>query len=204
MKNNEQEAAIERPWPRTFRHGNWDDYRPVLAALYELAGRGPAVDLGCGEAHTTKAWPECVLVDSVPRKAVADAGRTVEQMDMRLAPVLFAERKQTFNFALMADSIEHLTRADGLKIIADMEPLTKAFAIFTPVGPWCMDERATHPDSHKSAWFPKEFHDKGWAVWEFPIWHNFHPDVLGAFWAWRFKENQPTAAEVARVANIAL
>jgi len=191
-------------WPKTSRPGNGDDYRRILNALYELAGRGAAVDLGCGEAHTTKDWPMCLLVDLVYRKAVLAAGRTLDQMDMRLAPALFRQERRAFNFALMSDSLEHLKKEDGTKLIAEMIPLAKVVAIFVPVGPWKVDVAAIDPDAHKSEWWPREFQEQGWGVWEFPSYHRFGAETLGAFWAWKFREAQPTAEQVSEKSGVAI
>lgn len=183
------------------RSGDSDEYRRILNALYQMAGGGAAVDLGCGEAHVTKNWRKCRLIDLVLRPSVIEAGREIDQIDICLAPAMFASQHCRFDLCLMADSIEHLTKQEGDKVIVEMIKISNAVAIFTPVGPFCMDAKATHPDTHKSAWWPRDFYEAGWAVWEFPIYHS---SELGAFWAWKFRDKTPSATEISERAGVSL
>jgi hypothetical protein len=189
-------------WPVTTRRGgerdtkDFEEYRNILTAIYDLAGRGAAVDLGCGEAQVTRDWGMCTLVDSV---RAPQLWRTIEKMDMRQAPATFAKDNRRFNLLIMTDSIEHLTKEDGFRLLTDMAPLCKATVIFTPVGAYKMDVFSTDPDVHKSGWLPEEFERAGWSVWE---WSNYHPDV-GAFWAWKWADGKtPTVEEVAAKAGV--
>ena len=191
-------------WPVTTRRGgehdtkDFEEYRNILTAIYDLAGRGAAVDLGCGEAQVTRDWGMCSLVDMVRAPYL---WRTIEKMDMRDAPALFIEDCRRFNLMVMTDSIEHLLREDAEKLLVAMAPLCKAMVIFTPVGPYNMDVASVDPDVHKSAWTPQEFNDSGWVVWEWP---NYHPNV-GAFWAWRWMDGKtPSVEEVAAKAGVAI
>ena len=129
----------------------------------------------------------------------------MEQMDIRWAPDLFRRDNRRFNLAVMTDVIEHLLPADADKIIVDLEPFTKATVIFTPCGPWRLDPTATDPDSHKSSWMPGDFAAKEWTVWEWPSFHGpVDGQILGAFWAWRFRDGQPTVQAVAERAGVAI
>ena len=182
----------------TERAGDGAEYTRILNAIYALIGGGAAVDLGCGEAHTTKNWPMCTLVDLVQR---ASADRWIEALDIRLAPALFAREQRKYNLTVISDVIEHLTRADGDKLIADMEPITKAMFIFTPIGPYKLDENSKDPDVHKSAWTPEEFEALGWQVW---AWPNYHPFV-GSFYAWKWNNAvTPSVDIVAKAARVAV
>ena len=195
-------------WVKTERLGGatdklvFEEFGKILNAIYDLAGRGAAVDLGCGEAHVTKSWGMCTLIDLVARPYV---GRTMEQMDIRWGPELFRRDNRRFNLTVMTDVIEHLLPDDALKLLADLEPFTKATVIFTPCGPWRMEPTATDPDSHKSSWVPGDFAAKAWTVWEWPSFHGpVDGQILGAFWAWRFRDGQPTVQAVAERAGVAI
>ena len=184
----------------TQKPGCFEDYKAILNAIYQLAGGQTAVDLGCGEAHVTKHW-NCVYVDSVIRPT--SPGKTI-QMDMRDAP----SHLQIFRYDLMvmSDSLEHLTKFDGLRLLEGMDQICRARFVFTPLGPYHMDPTATHPDAHKSAWFPKEFEDMSWEVLSYPRYHIFSGgEVLGAFFAWDFHDSiNPTADQVLKLAGVAL
>lgn len=191
----------EPSWPRFRGVCEFPQYRAILTALYNLAGGGPMIDLGCGEAHVTKNF-EGVLVDSVVRP---NKKLPVAKMDIRDAPAKFADRR--FRLMIMTDVIEHLSGEDGLKLLAGMEPLCAAQVIFTPVGPFHKEQGTEHPDTHKSAWYPEQFHRAGWTVWEFPTFHRFESgkEFLGAFWAWKFRDSPARSVEeLAMITGITL
>lgn len=194
-------------WPRTHRAAGANDTeafaetRAILNAFYELAGEGAAVDLGCGDAHVTREWNMCTLIDLVPRQIPS---RSMVVGDMRKFPKHCEESKQRFDLMVMLDSLEHLTANDGRQLIEGMEPHCKAMVIFTPVGPWNPEPLSTHPDTHKSSWYPERFWDAGFRVWEWPTYHRFPAgDIIGAFWAWRWRDGEtPFPETVAEIAGV--
>lgn len=190
----------DRYWARTNRACPFEEYRAILTAIYQLAGGAPMIDLGCGEAHVTKNF-DGVLVDLVPRP---NPRIPVVKDDIRNAPERFKDR--SFNLLIMTDSIEHLTVGDAQNLLGGMYRLCGAAVVFTPVGPWRLNVEATDPDSHKSAWYPEQFREEGWQVWEWPSFHRFEGgEILGAFWAWKFKSRaNPTEHEVAAKAGVSL
>lgn len=185
---------------RTTAAGTFETHKAILEAIYELAGRGVMIDLGCGEAHVTKNWPG-FRIDAIQREHVTDI------MDLRdfykYARIVAGG---DINLCVMTDSIEHLTEIDARWLLHKIEKWCNAVVIFTPCGPYRMDPTATDPDAHKSAWCPEQFWKTGWEVWEWPAYHRFDSGaILGAFWAWRFKNKPtPTVAEVAKMAGIEL
>lgn len=185
-------------WPRIAGPCDFKEYKAILDALYERAGRGSFLDLGAGEAHATKDY-NGVYVDLVVRPTAP--GKTM-QFDIREAPERLKQHR--FNMALMSDVIEHLTDDDARKLLRELKPLTRSRVIFTPVGPYWMQPEATDPDSHKSAWYPEEFHANGWSVIEHPTYHRFKDGkILGAFWAWKWEAGiQPTAESILLRAGI--
>ena len=196
-------------WPKTTRSGGasdtvvFEEFSRILNAVYDLAGRGPAIDLGCGEAHVTRNWGMCVLTDLVARNGI---GRSVEQIDIRWVPEWFRRDNRRVNLVVMTDSIEHLTAPDATKLLYEMANLSKAMVIFTPSGPMKLDEKATDPDTHKSAWWPADFAKDGWTVWEWPNYHHFEGgEIFGAFWAWKWREGEtPSVETVAAKAGVAI
>lgn len=178
------------------RLGSGDQASAIVKAIYDLAGGGPMLDLGCGAANQTRKF-EGVWVDIEPRIEGVVNGQVVvgDAMDWIMTANL------DFNLIILGDAIEHLSRADGeilLELIAD-----KNILIFTPVGElWLKEVMGDSPHEHKSGWYPEEFFNSGWTVWEWPVWHRF-PDgaFSGAFWAWNMNPAR-TVQEVAEKAGV--
>jgi hypothetical protein len=64
-----------------------------------------------------------------------------------------------------------------------MEMISDKQIIFTPIGPYLMQDN-DNPEDHHSAWYPSDF--PGWACLVFP---EYHPTLeVGAFFAWRCKD----------------
>src|SRR5215469_18827391 len=83
-----------------------------------------------------------------------------------------------FQVAISSDSVEHLTKGKGLRLLNAMERCSDKQIIFTPLGPFETNDDG-HPDSHASSWTPDDFEDYLCIV--FP---NWHPELnLGAFFA---------------------
>lgn len=187
---------------RSTAPGTFADYKAILEAIYELAGRGACLDLGTGESHVTKNFDrDSLLVDLVVRP---NPHLPVLEMDIRDVPLKFSHRR--FNLMLMSDVIEHLHDADARRLITGASAICGAIAIFTPVGPFKLNPEATDPDSHKSAWTPEQFWAEGWEVWEWPCFHHFEGGrILGAFWAWKFIQGvTPPVEAVAQMAGVDL
>jgi len=72
-----------------------------------------------------------------------------------------------FDIVLCSQVIEHLTRREGLKLIANLENIAKRRIIFIiPVGGLPQDPYDGNPyQKHLSAWYPRDFKEKGYKVW---------------------------------------
>ena len=166
-------------WTRTMRAGTGDDASAITRAIYEMAGGAPMLDLGCGAANQTKNL-QGTWVDIEPRIEGEVDGEVVKQnlMDFLLNNPI------RVNLIILGDVIEHLSRTDGeilLDVIADRNTI-----IFTPIGKlWMNKVIGNSPHEHKSGWYPEEFFNAGWTVWEWPTWHRLEDgSFAGAFWTW--------------------
>ena len=72
-----------------------------------------------------------------------------------------------FDVVLCSQVIEHLTKKEGLKLINNLEKIAKRRIIFIiPVGGLPQDPYDGNPyQRHKSAWYPRDFKEKGYKVW---------------------------------------
>lgn len=94
-----------------------------------------------------------------------------------------AKAEPRFDICICCDGIEHLSRDGGVTLLREMERVSNLAIIFTPLGGMWVDESNTHPDAHKSAWWPADFAGRGWEVEVYPDWH---PEwKMGAFFAWK-------------------
>lgn len=181
------------------RGGDPDEPKRIVRAIYEMAGGGPMIDLGCGECLLTSDL-KGVFVD-LDRRSNTPADAVIA--DITNLPDLFGCR---YKLAIMIDVIEHLTRSDGESLLKKLPYHCSAILIFTPIGPlWVGD--APGPHTHRSGWTPEEFYVKGWNIWEWPIFHSFSEGhVHGAFWAWNFphRTTNPTPEDVAKFAQVKL
>lgn len=189
-------------WARITKPGDFPEYKAILTAIYEMAGGPKSLDLGCGEAHVTKGF-DSDYVDLVVRPTAP--GKTM-CFDIREAPQRLARVPFRYNLLIMSDVIEHLEPGDAVRLLDGMEAICHATFIFTPVGPYKLDPKATDPDSHKSAWYPEQFWNGGWEVLEYPAYHRFSGgQILGAFFAWQFRQAPtPPAEAVLQAAGIEL
>lgn len=186
----------------TDRRGTFEEYKRILETLYHMAGEGPAIDLGCGQAHVTQHWPGAILVDLVNRP---NPHIPIILMDIREVPKSQLVRRERIRLMVMTDSLEHLTKDDGQALLTEMWLYCDAQVIFTPMGAHHLKPDSTHLDDHKSAWYAASFAQRNWSVWSWPSYHHFEDgSKLGAFWAWRFHRDTPTPEAVAIAAQVEL
>lgn len=154
-----------------------------LAKLREIIGPTEDLyflDLCCGECTHTRELKFAThygvdLIDWPKRPSRIG----FEQLDVTKWP----GPKMFHDVALCSDGIEHMTKRDGLRLLLNMLRWARLPIIFTPMGRYLVDERATDPHTHKSGWTADEFRAMGWKAEEFPFWH---PTLnLGAFFAWK-------------------
>jgi len=162
---------------------------------------GITLDLGCGQATETQNMIPHVLIDLRLREAPERSPDDLIVCDFTLAPQMF----QTWRFGTcyMIDTIEHLHRAQGEKLLPEIEALCDRVAVFTPLGELWVTPESDNPHAHRSGWTPAEFEQRGYHVWEWPIYHKW-PDghVHGAFWAWKDRSGSLTPLELAKLACV--
>lgn len=160
--------------------GSGELYLSILRRIIGPTEDKTLLDLCCGEMTQTrhlkfqdswhidvKDWPER------PREFTFCA------MDVREVMPLSAH----FDVCICSDGIEHLTKAEGAKLIGDMEKVAKLPIIFTPLDAYKLNPDSTDPDIHKCVWSPAEFVSMGWKTEVYPGWH---PELsIGAFFAWK-------------------
>ena len=96
---------------------------------------------------------------------------------------LTAKEFTRYTTIICSDGIEHLSKRDGLYLLALIQQKSKSSVIFTPYGDYMVDENSTHPDTHKSGWTEKNFEKMGFSCIIFP---NFHPELnKGAIFAYK-------------------
>lgn len=86
-----------------------------------------------------------------------------------------------YDVCICSDGIEHLTKAQGLQLLTEMERVASLNIIFTPLGDYLVEPESTHPDVHRSGWNPEELEALGWTTIVYPHWHATLG--VGAFFA---------------------
>ena len=77
-------------------------------------------------------------------------------------------KKKSFDIVLCLETIEHLEKEDGIKLLSDFEEIARRQVVLsTPVGEKIAPEPnkiKTFPWGHFSSWRPAEFHELGYKV----------------------------------------
>ena len=141
-----------------------------LALRRALVGCESVLDVGCGAApnmrligikHPVGAEGYAPSVEKARQLGTHDE---IVPCDVRALGQHFNARQ--FDACVALDVIEHLPKADGLKLIADMERIAKKRIIFfTPSG--FLSQGHTDKDDlqpHLSGWEPDEMRQKGYEV----------------------------------------
>ena len=129
------------------------------------------LDLGCGPKSPIRLIPNrqdkfTVGIDSFAPYLEASKIKRIHnqyyQMDIRKMDIL----PKIFDVVMAFDVLEHLTKEEGEKLIADMELIAiKRVVIFTPNGFIKQDMSDDNPNQvHKSGWTVKEMRGKGYKV----------------------------------------
>ena len=114
---------------------------------------------------------------------VMNSIRDAYEFDSEQDAIEYLENSYTFDAIICSDGIEHLSKKDGLYLLALIIQKSKSSVIFTPYGDYMVDENSTHPDTHKSGWTEKDFEKMGYSCIIFP---NFHPELnKGAIFAYK-------------------
>jgi hypothetical protein len=141
-----------------------------LALRKALLGCQTVLDVGCGSAPTLRQLevPRCVGLEGYrPDFEKARSLNTQDELifgDVRELTTLF--KPGQFDACIAMDVIEHLTKADGLKFMRDMELIAKKkVVIFTPNG-FLPQRQSADSDlqAHFSGWEAGEMKGHGYEV----------------------------------------
>lgn len=141
-----------------------------LALRDALAGCESVLDIGCGVTPTMRQLGvarSCGAEGYAPSFNEAKRQNTHDQLvqcDVRELSKHFQPGQ--FDACIALDVIEHLTKADGLKLAADMEKIAKKRVIFfTPSG-FLEQHHASNDDlqEHLSGWDAAEMEQLGYRV----------------------------------------
>ena len=147
-------------------------------SLETLRGIDTWIDLGCGEAGaTTDIYP---LPPRIRRISV-DAAEPVSPPDGFVRDEIphFLETHPTGPNCLISlmDVIEHFPEGDALALLDRLEKTSATLVIFTPEG-FYQQDATSHPEFaelpyqwHRSGWTGQAFHERGYAVVQFPQLH---------------------------------
>lgn len=129
------------------------------------------LDLCCGECSATARlkWESHTGVDVVDWKM-----RSPEVHFWEMDALIFCNDvryAKQYDLCICSDGIEHLDTITGWDLLEQMTRIAHLTIIFTPLGPYILNEQATHPDAHKSAWWPEELEGMGWTTQVYPNWH---------------------------------
>ena len=130
------------------------------------------LDVGCGFNSPVRMLPHrpkrLVGVDGF--QPVIEQSRQAEIHDEYIQSSILELDKcfepSSFDCVLASDLIEHLTKEDGLKLLAQMETISKeSVIIFTPNGFLPQGEEFGNPmQKHISGWTVKEMRDRGYKI----------------------------------------
>lgn len=151
--------------------------RAVLTAA--SWGCETAIDVGSGDGRYRALVPHCETVDAYQDAPLSDFHHKANALQL----LSDWEEAPYWDLVYALDVIEHLTKADGLKLLDQMERLArKRVLIFTPNGyrkqtsdiPWQI---------HRSGWTAEELRARGYwtAVTDFDYEGKVEP--AAALWA---------------------
>ena len=205
-----QDAGNPIPWQLLFYGG------PVTSWL-DLGSNDGRTHNGCDRSVITavELFPESVA------KLQAKGYREVIHQDMRTAAMLAVETGRTFERVTATDVIEHIPKADGYKLIADMEKIaSREIFIMMPIETpelaasepfqqfreWGLSQ---HPDGqrelhdHRSQWAPEDLAALGYQTCILPNFHGHDGFHFDAFVAIKTVDPADTSRIIAQVEDYA-
>lgn len=167
--------------------GNGQIYLDVMRAICGDTSGKSVLDLMCYKAPYTPLLgfktPVYVDIQERPLDHRSEQKSFVKWDVRKIMDCRLVVNNSPFDVAICGDGIEHLTKLEGMRLIADMLFLANKSIFFTPLGPINIGEDYG-PDAHKSGWTPEDFVEHATIV--FP---DFHPALgCGAFFSFRCKD----------------
>lgn len=138
-------------------------------AAAALDGSDTVLDVGCGtesilerlprRSHATGLDGHLPAIERSRARGVHDEYLHADAAHLDLAD-------DSYDAVIAFDLIEHLTKPDGLRLLADAERIARrVVVVFTPNGAVEQDEYDDNPlQVHRSAWSPADFRQAGFAV----------------------------------------
>lgn len=137
---------------------------------YHLKNCESVLDIGCGGGSPLRHiyFKRAVGID-LDQEYIDEAAENRTHHELILSDVKTIKHKfhkKEFDACVALDLIEHLTKKDGLDLIADMERLAKKkVIIFTPNG-YMNQKNEKHPlQNHQSGWTAEEMEKRGFKVY---------------------------------------
>jgi acetyltransferase-like isoleucine patch superfamily enzyme len=192
-----------------------------MQATFFGAGCKTHLDLGSNDGRTLRGLDKSTLtaVDlfepSVDK--LRQAGITAHCRDIREFVAEAISHQQHWDRVTCFDVIEHIPRADGERLLDQLDLIAmKEIILFVPIEnpeleateKWQQfrdDGLNQHPDAqrelhaHKSRWAPMDFERRGYITLEMP---NFHYEGFGAFFAAKYRNPEARAAAMERVQEL--
>ncbi len=144
---------------------------PKILSLVEILQPKSILDIGCGYGKVMRlinkhmkvfsvgidGWIECLTISK--RESIYDDNVLC---DIRFIPFI----RKSFDAVLCLDVVEHLSKAEGLMLIKEMEEIaTRQVIICTPAGFVQHGIAGNNPlQIHRSGWNPQEFRKMGYRV----------------------------------------
>jgi len=130
------------------------------------------LDLGCGTKSPVEKFSNelcySVGIDTFEPSLLKNKKSKIytEYKKMNVLEIGCEYKENSFDCVLASELIEHLTKEDGLRLIAMMEKIAKKkVIIFTPNGYLPQDEYDGNEfQIHRSGWYPSEMEDMGYRV----------------------------------------
>ena len=163
-------SQINLTWSLLMQSADPGQIQVKLALRKALSGCQAVLDVGCGSALTLRQLevPHCVGIEGYrPEFEKARSLNTQDELvfgDVRELTSHF--KPGQFDACIAMDVIEHLTKADGLKLMRDMELIAKKkVVIFTPNG-FLPQRQSAGSDlqAHFSGWEVDEMRHHGYDV----------------------------------------
>lgn len=164
-------------------NGSQELYLKILRRIIGESEGKTFLDLACGEMTVTRhlKFHSSVHVD-VQDRPDRPKEFTFVQGDITDETLPVFQKK--YDVAFIGDGLEHLPKEKGHRLLQNMEHWAYLPIVFVPLGAYLIENEPTNnPDSHRSAWYPDNFHERGWQC---EVHEDWHPTLgIGAFFAWR-------------------